>query len=142
MIKAALKYLSDSKNIFLLTVVLSVHTVPMSAAPAWDQSAIIGPDPVQWAQEPHAYISSEVVMKAEPIEHAGSVEYRFECTSGDGHRSDWQSEPTYTDKSLMPENDYTYIIHARDAQTKKELAPASQVSEGFFQVDNQKHPVG
>jgi len=125
MIRAALKYLSDSKNIFLVTVVLSVLTVPMSSASAGGQTAIIGPDPVQWAQEPHAYISTEVVMKAEPVESAGPVEYRFECTSGEGHSSDWQSEATYTDKNLMPEKDYTYIIQARDAQAKKELAPAS-----------------
>jgi len=96
MIRAALKYLSDSKNIFLVTVVLSVLTVPMSSASAGGQTAIIGPDPVQWAQEPHAYISTEVVMKAEPVESAGPVEYRFECTSGEGHSSDWQSEATYT----------------------------------------------
>jgi len=93
--------------------------------PARAAGAELPPAPVAWAQEPHARISSAVTMAAEPVEHPGEVEYRFECVDGDGHSSGWQNSPTYTDSKLRPSTEYTYRVTVRDKATGKPCAPPS-----------------
>ncbi|MHC5058699.1 MAG: hypothetical protein ACYTKD_28915, partial [Planctomycetota bacterium] len=99
---------------------------PRPAAPELP-FAEVEPDPVQWEQEPHAYTSVEVVMKARALGGPGKeIEYRFECTSGGGHSSDWQAEASYKDKGLAPRTEYAYVARARDKATAEEVAPLSR----------------
>ena len=42
------------------------------------------------------------------------IEYFFENTSVDGHDSDWQDDPNYTDVGLDPNTEYSYRVKARD----------------------------
>ena len=117
-------------------IVLSIiiHATAQAGAPgegsmdrAGDTAgAVVAPDPVQWAAEPHARVSSAVVMAAHPVGREGEAEYRFECTAGGGHSSDWQAGTAYTDKGLEPLTKYTYVAHARHARTKKPVAEASR----------------
>jgi hypothetical protein len=88
--------------------------------------AEIGPVPLTWEQEPHAYISDEVVMKAKPVTHANGIEYRFECTDGPGHSSEWQTSATYNDTHLTPDTRYTYRVIARDQVSHTELTLSSR----------------
>ncbi|MHC5057034.1 MAG: M64 family metallopeptidase, partial [Planctomycetota bacterium] len=66
-------------------------------------------------------------MKARALGGPGKeIEYRFECTSGGGHSSDWQAEACYKDKGLAPRTEYAYVARARDKARAEEVAPPSR----------------
>jgi len=44
----------------------------------------------------------------------GPVEYRFHCTSGGGHDSEWQTSTSYIDSGLTPGTTYSYDVTTRD----------------------------
>ena len=72
------------------------------------------PDPMTWASPPDAAGIDSVTMTATTASDANSVEYYFQCVSGGGNDSDWQSDTTYVDISLQPGTTYTYKAKARD----------------------------
>ncbi len=73
------------------------------------------PDPMVWEVEPYEGGFGIITMSAATaIDNAVSdVEYYFECVSGGGHDSGWQSSPVYID-SYVTELVNSYRVKARD----------------------------
>jgi len=72
------------------------------------------PDPMLWAGPPGPLSSTEIVMIAATAHDPSGVQYYFQCVSGGGHDSGWQSSSTYKDASLQPDTRYAYRVKARD----------------------------
>jgi len=72
------------------------------------------PDPMTWSSAPAAVSAGEIVMTATTATDDNDVEYYFECVSGGGDNSDWQSETYYSDSDLLPDTEYSYRVKARD----------------------------
>ena len=74
------------------------------------------PNPMTWAMEPSEISSTAIVMVATIATSAdgSGVEYYFKCETADGHDSDWQDEPGYTDAGLVPATEYSYRVKARN----------------------------
>jgi chitodextrinase len=53
------------------------------------------------------------------------VDYYFDCISGGGNDSGWQTSTAYTDTGLSPETTYTYTVKARDASTNQNQTAVS-----------------
>ncbi len=75
------------------------------------------PDPIVWLTSPHATGRTSISMTAVTASDPSGVEYYFECTSGGGNNSEWQSSSTYEDTGLTPGTEYTYQVKARDRDT-------------------------
>ena len=72
------------------------------------------PDPMTWQTEPYESGAGRVTMKATTaVDNAGTVQYYFDCVSGGGHDSGWQSSPTYTD-TYVTQLVNSYRVKARD----------------------------
>jgi hypothetical protein len=52
-------------------------------------------------------------MRAVTAVDPSGVEYRFVCTQGPGHDSNWQNDSIYLDEGL-PKGTYKYKVQARD----------------------------
>jgi hypothetical protein len=85
------------------------------------------PDPMTWSVQPHAVGTDSIEMTASTATDFSGVEYRFICTFGAGHSSDWQDSPAYADTGLTP-GSYTYIAKARDKSTQKNMTGESTSS--------------
>jgi len=87
----------------------------MSAVPGVDEAPPL-PDPMQWAIEPNGLTDTSAYMKAvEAVDASGSnVQYYFDCYSGEGHDSGWQTDVNYIDTGLDPNTEYSYRVKARD----------------------------
>jgi len=72
------------------------------------------PDPMTWELYPYALDSSSITMAASVASDVSGVEYYFDCVSGGGHDSGWQSSPTYTDTGLSAGTTYEYAVQSRD----------------------------
>jgi hypothetical protein len=72
------------------------------------------PNPMTWQLYPYALGYSSITMTASTASDASGVEYYFDCVSGGGHDSGWQSSPTYTDTGLAANTTYQYAVQARD----------------------------
>ena len=74
------------------------------------------PNPAQWYARPHRTSSTTVSMSAvTAIDVWGSnVEYYFDCLSGSGHDSGWQSGSGYSDSGLSGSQNYNYRVRVRD----------------------------
>ena len=73
------------------------------------------PDPMSWAVEPYESGSGAISMTAATaVDNVNSgVEYYFQCVSGGGHDSGWQSSPVYADTSVTQLVN-SYRVKARD----------------------------
>jgi len=73
------------------------------------------PNPSRWLTPPRTLpeLPGAILMRAVTAVDPSGVEYRFVCTRGPGHDSNWQNDPTYLDQGL-PKGTYTYKVQARD----------------------------
>lgn len=87
------------------------------------------PDPMTWAIEPYESGTGQVTMTATTaIDNSGSgVEYYFDCVSGGGHDSGWQSSSIYVDTPVMQAVS-TYRVKARDLSDSRNENGWSQES--------------
>ncbi len=88
------------------------------------------PNKPQWDERPDAVTKSSLAMEADSVEDEQfGVEYRFECTSGNGPDSDWQYTRTYEPNGLDVGTWYTYRIRARDSSGNlNETEPSAAAS--------------
>ena len=93
------------------------------------QYSDIGQDPLEWLSEPHSVFSSEVVMSVKIPDFQEPLEYRFECVSGPGYSSDWQSSNEFKNSRLNPETTCSFIARARIAGRDTEIIPATKIYE-------------
>jgi hypothetical protein len=73
------------------------------------------PNPMTWDTEPYESGMGTVTMTASTAVDAegADVQYYFQCVSGGGQDSGWQSSPVYTDTSVV-QTTSTYRVKARD----------------------------
>jgi hypothetical protein len=73
------------------------------------------PDPSRWMTPPRTLpeLPGAILMRAVTAVDPSGVEYRFVCTQGSGHDSNWQNDPIYLDEGL-PRGTYKYKVQARD----------------------------
>jgi len=73
------------------------------------------PDPSRWMTPPRMVpeLPGAILMRAVTAVDPSGVEYRFVCTRGPGHDSNWQNDSIYLDEGL-PKGTYTYKVQARD----------------------------
>ena len=105
------------------------------------------PDPVAFAEVPHATGGTSIKMAAAPASDVSGVEYYFTCTAGGGHDSGWQDHAVYEDTGLTSSTQYSYTVMARDksigqnatAPSAAAAATTSQASASLlfddFEVD-------
>jgi hypothetical protein len=91
----------------------------------YDQDAPT-PDPMTWADPPHATASTSIAMTATTARDRSGVEYCFTCTSGTGHSSGWQSSPSYEDTGLEPGTTYSYTVTVRDKSYNQNTTASSE----------------
>jgi hypothetical protein len=68
-----------------------------------------------WATLPHGLGSGSIAMTAATAIDTDGVQYYFQCVSGGGHDSGWQSGSTYTDTGLTSGTTYSYRVKVRCA---------------------------
>lgn len=83
------------------------------------------PNPSTWAESPRAVDPTQITMLARTASDVNEVEYKFDCLTGGGHDSDWQSSPRYTDTDLLPGRSYTYQVVTRDKSIAQNTGLAS-----------------
>ncbi len=79
------------------------------------------PDPMTWELYPYALGISSITMTAATASDESGVEYYFDCVSGGGHDSGWQTSPTYTDTGLAMNTTCSYAVQARDKSSNHNL---------------------
>ena len=94
----------DTSSALLDDTTLTVN--PDTTAPA--------PDPMTWVSAPAGASATSIAMTATTAADVSGVEYSFECVSGGGHSSGWQTSATYTDTGLTTNASYSYRVQARD----------------------------
>ncbi|MBN1788398.1 MAG: carbohydrate-binding protein [Sedimentisphaerales bacterium] len=94
------------------------------------------PDPMTFATPPYAVSSTSISMVATTAtDTENGVEYRFICTAGGGHSSNWQSGTSYTDTGLTPSTMYTYTVTARDTSSNHNETAASGAASATTDAD-------
>jgi hypothetical protein len=84
------------------------------------------PDPMTFASAPAATGDASIEMTATTaIDDQYDVEYYFDCVSGGGHDSDWQSSTYYEDIGLSSGTEYCYTVKARDTSPNLNETAAS-----------------
>jgi hypothetical protein len=91
------------------------------------------PNPMTWVTVPYATGSTSISMTATTASDPSGVEYYFECTSGGGHSSGWQSGTTYQDTGLNPSTQYSYRVRARDLSPNQNTTSWSTVQSATTQ---------
>ena len=61
-------------------------------------------------------------MEASELHLTSGVEYNFQCVSGLGKDSGWQSSPIYIDTNLQPETEYAYTVQARSIANPEQVS--------------------
>ena len=84
----------------------------------------------EWVMRPYATMDNNstnncVSMTARSITDTGGVQYSFECTSGGGPSSGWQSSNTYK-TSAQPDGTYTYRFRVRQTNATANVSAYSQ----------------
>ena len=93
------------------------------------------PNPAAFTIIPYAMGSDSISMTAMLASDAYyDVEYYFECVSGGGHDSGWQSGPSYTDTSLMPATTYQYRVKIRDTSPNNNETAYSAVFSATTEI--------
>ena len=86
------------------------------------------PNPMGFAVPPLTGGSTSITMTATTASDASGVEYRFNNLTL-GTSGPWQNSPAYTATGLLPSNNYTFTVQARDksaaGNTTTASAPAS-----------------
>ena len=72
------------------------------------------PAPAPFIETFFAASETSITVTASTVYDDSDVEYYFENTTIDGHDSDWQDDPNYTDPNLLPDTEYSYRVKARD----------------------------
>lgn len=80
-----------------------------------------------WASAPHGTGGAISMTAATAIDPNG-VQYYFQCVSGGGHDSGWQTGATYTDSGLTPLTTYGYRVKARCAANLTETQYSATVT--------------
>ncbi len=70
-----------------------------------------------WAMLPYATISNSICMTAMSPTDAAGIQYLFECVSGGGPNSAWQSSATFV-TPVLPDGTYVYRYKTRDTSTQ------------------------
>jgi hypothetical protein len=86
---------------------------------------------MNWAVRPYVSASGSIAMEAMTASDLNGIHYYFDCTSGGGHDSGWQSSPIYEDTGLTAGNTYTYTVKARDLSAQRNetiLSPSVSVT--------------
>ncbi len=73
-----------------------------------------------WGVTPRGMGAGSISMTAAAAIDPDGVQYYFQCTSGGGHDSGWQTSTTYTDTSLASGTVYSYRVKARNAVNLRE----------------------
>lgn len=81
--------------------------------------ALATPAAAQWEMRPYATIDNRISMTATAPQEGGGVEYQFECVSGGGPNSSWQSSRTFKTAAL-PDGSYVYRYKLRDTTRQNE----------------------
>jgi len=81
-----------------------------------------------WGSAPHGLGGDSISMTAATAVDTDGVQYYFQCTSGGGHDSGWQTDTTYTDTGLASETLYSYRVKARNAVNGRETQYSAEAS--------------
>ena len=96
------------------------------------------PNPMSFAVPPLTGGSTSITMTATTASDASGVEYRFNNITL-GTSSPWQNSPVITATGLLPSNNYTFTVQARDksaaGNTTTASAPASARTLGTGPLD-------
>jgi GH18 family chitinase len=103
--------LSDANNETDFSAEVTVSTDP--EIPATDDTPP-APNPMTWLIAPHLTGTNSISMTAATATDPSGVEYYFECVSGPGSDSGWQSGSVYVDTNLPENESFTYRVKARD----------------------------
>jgi hypothetical protein len=93
--------------------------------PAGSDTTSPTPSPMTFATAPYAINCFSIAMVAQMATDASGVEYYFDCISGGGHDSGWQSSVSYTDTGLFAGTQYSYTVKARDLSVNHNETAAS-----------------
>ncbi len=97
------------------------------AAEASDQAGPILPITVaNWEMMPYATIDNKISMSANAASDPSGVRYKFECVSGGGPDSGWQSSRTYV-TPVVADGTYAYRYKTRDTSTAQNTSDYSTV---------------
>jgi hypothetical protein len=96
---------------------VSTASAPVSALARDDAGPLLPMASAHWAMQPYATIDNKVSMTAQTTTDPSGVRYFFECVSGNGPNSAWQTSPTFVTTSL-PDGTYIYRYKVRDASTR------------------------
>jgi hypothetical protein len=91
----------------------SSPSAPASAVARDDAGPALPMAVAHWQMLPYATIDNRVSMTAQTASDPGGVEYYFECVSGGGNNSSWQSNPTFK-TSVLADGSYSYRYKVRD----------------------------
>ena len=92
------------------------------SAPVYSTDAFVDndsptPDTASFATAPYATGTDSIAMVATVgFDVSGPVQYYFDCTTGGGHDSGWQTSTSYTDTGLNSNKTYNYRVRMRDSQ--------------------------
>ena len=96
------------------------------------------PNPMSFAVPPQTGGSTSITMTATTASDASGVEYRFNNITL-GTSGPWQNSPVLTATGLLPSNNYTFTVQARDksaaGNTTTASAPASARTLGTGPLD-------
>lgn len=85
------------------------------------------PSPMLFFSPPTAISDVSISMTASnATDNAYGVEYYFDCVSGPGNDSDWQSSPVYVDSPVESGSVYEYRVIVRDTSPANNIAVPSE----------------
>jgi len=87
----------------------------------------IPPSPAMMSFDDVSASSVSVLLTAVTASDPTGVEYYFDCVSGPGNDSGWQSSPIYLDEGLSNNTAYAYTVVARDFSAAKNSNTVSSV---------------
>ena len=117
----------------------SVNNNETQASSAFSASTIAqdtnppSPNPMTFASTDST--PTTITLTATPATDDSAVEYLFDCVSGDGADSEWQSSNVYVDTGLTPGTSYGYTVRARDLSSGTNMTAASSTS--FINTDDE-----
>lgn len=103
---------------------VSAASASGSAIARDDAGPLLAAPVAHWGMLPYATIDNKVSMTAMAASDPSGVQYSFECVSGGGPNSGWQSSATYLTTAL-PDGAYVYRYKLRDASAQNNESPYS-----------------